>query len=124
MPPKFHQYRDIAIKAVDDVMGETMRHYPLKDGKADGTRSQADLIGPLRTGNADEKNVAGTSASWGSRITAGKAQAHFSRGANPELVLRDGDKLRALDRAGQPWFLVNSVDDRNHGRLIVELDEI
>ncbi|WP_375261851.1 hypothetical protein [Palleronia sp.] len=124
MPPKFHQYRDMAIKAVDGVMAETLRHYPLNKGEADATRTRTDLQGVLRTGNADEKNVAGTSTSWGSRIVSGKARAHFSRVAYPELAIRDGDKLRAMDRAGQPWFSVSSIDDRNHGRLIAELNEI
>ena len=114
----------LAIKAVDDVMAETLRHYPLSKGEADASRNRTDLQGVLRTGNADEKNVAGTSTSWGSRIAAGKARAHISRVAYPDLVIHDGDKLRAMDRAGQPWFAVSSVDDRNHGRLIAELNEI
>jgi hypothetical protein len=43
------------------------------------------------------------------------------RAAYPDLDIRDGDKVQAIERQGQPWFVVKSVDRRHHVRLIVHL---
>lgn len=125
MPPKFHAHRDKAIRKVDELMAETVRHYPMVSGTtADPERDKSDVSAPLRTGGVDNDGVGGASQSWGARISSGKAKLHISRVAYPDIVVRRGDRFRALDRAGQPWFAVDNLDDRNHSRIIVELDEI
>ena len=120
----FHKYRDLAVRAVDGLMGETLRLVPLESGRTDPARPPRDVISPLRVGVEENDGVSGKSKSWGSRIASGKAQAHISRAEYPDLVLRQGDRLRAVERAGQPWFEVDAVNDRDHARMIVELVEV
>lgn len=120
----FHKYRDLAVRAVDDLMGETLHVLPINAGKIDPARTARDVISPLRVGVEENDGVSGKSKSWGARIASGKARAHISREKYPDLVLRQGDRLRAVERAGRPWFEVDSVGDRDHSRLIVELDEV
>ena len=120
----FHKYRDLAVRTVDELMGETLRIVPLDGGRADATRTPREVISPLRVGVEENDGVSGKSKSWGSRIASGKARAHISRTEYPDLLVRQGDRLRAVERAGQPWFEVDAVGDRDHARIIVALVEI
>ena len=121
---KFHKYRDLAVRAVDDLMGEALRIVPMDGGRIDPARTPGEVTAPLRVGAEESDGVGGKSQAWRSRISSGKAQAHISREAYPDLVVRKGDRLRAIERAGQPWFEVDAVADRDHARLILELVEI
>ncbi|WP_421998204.1 hypothetical protein [Roseovarius confluentis] len=124
MPPKFHAHRDKAIRKVDEIMGETLRHYPMINGMADAARVKTEFTAVVRSGQAEEKNVSGTSASWGSRITSGKTEVHISRLAYPDLLVKDGDRIVALDRPGEHRFQVAGINDRMHGRIILEVTEL
>ncbi|MFD2814950.1 hypothetical protein ACFSYD_11915 [Paracoccus aerius] len=75
----FQQIQADAIRAVDAVMSEILRHFPLA-GKADATRTQSDIKGVLRVGRNKEASVTGgAAASWSQRIAAGKAELHLDR---------------------------------------------
>ncbi|SFQ55682.1 hypothetical protein SAMN05421853_11013 [Roseivivax halotolerans] len=102
-------------------MGEALRHFPLENGLTDNSRDVIDLTAVLRVGNAEPSSVGGST--WNSRLAVDKAQAHVSHSAYPELEIKVGDKLRAVERPGEPWFEVLSINDRMQGRLIVELGE-
>ena len=123
MPPKFHRYRDMAIKAVDDVMAETVKLSFLDKGAVDASRPALEIKAVLRVGNSKASSMAGgTAKSWNTRIAAGKAEVHIDRATYPDVVLRVGDAVRAMDRPGLPWFEVLSVNDRGF-RLVAELGE-
>lgn len=116
----FQEIQADAIRAVDAVMSETLRHFPLAAGKADATRAQFDIRGVLRVGRNKDMNAAGEpGAAWSQRIAAGKAELHLDRTELPDL--RKGDKLRATERAGSPWFEVLSMTETAHGRLVLDL---
>ncbi|MGN7867785.1 hypothetical protein [Paracoccus sp. 22332] len=116
----FQQIQADAIRAVDAVMSETLRHFPLAAGKADATRTQSDIRGVLRVGRNKEVSVTGgAAASWSQRIAAGKAELHLDRTGLPDV--RKGDKLRATERPGSPWFEVLSMTESAHGRLVLDL---
>jgi len=109
---------------VDDVWAETLRHLPLIDGQQDAGRVALDFIAPLRTGDRETERVSfgrGNTARAG--IRAGGGILRIDRAAYPDLVLRKGDKIVALDRDGQPVFEVQAIDDRSHLRLICELGD-
>lgn len=116
----FHAIRDEAIRAVDAVMSERVRHLPLTGGVRDATRPQVEFEAVLRVGNAKDRDAAGTNT-WGQRVSYGKAEMHIARGVAP--AIRKGDKLRAVERDRQPFFEVLSVNERQHGRVVVELGE-
>ncbi|WP_274626569.1 hypothetical protein [Arvimicrobium flavum] len=56
-------------------------------------------------------------------ITGRRSQLFIDRTAYPDLMVRKGDKVRALEMAGQPWFAVSSVDGRHPSRLVLELGD-
>lgn len=123
MPAPFHALRDRAVAAVDAVMAEEVRLLFLDKGRADASRASTTVKGVLRAGGSDVRTPTGGRA-WASRIAAGKAELHLSRaGYGPAPVLRKGDKVKALERAGQPLWEVSHVDDRHHDRVVVALSE-
>jgi hypothetical protein len=126
MPPaRFHALRDRVLAQVDQRFAErVLLSFLGADGRLDASRPSVEIEAPLRTGTKGAANMAGGfSQSWRTRLAAGKSQLHIDPVANPGIVLRPKDKVRALDRLGQPWFEVVHFDDRNHTRHIAELSE-
>lgn len=121
----FHAIRDRAIAAVDLVMAEEVRLLFLdKHGKSDTSRTNVNVRGILRVGGGGARSPTG-GTSWESRIAAGRAEFHIDRseyGDRP--MLRNDDKIKAVERDGNPLFEVSRIDDRHHGRLIIELSEV
>ena len=116
----FQQIQADAIRAVDAVMSETLWHFPLAAGEPDATRTQSDIKGVLRVGRNKDSNTAGDrGAGWAQRIATGKAELHLDRGGLPDV--RKGDKLRATERPGSPWFEVLGMTETAHGRLVLDL---
>ena len=116
--------RDELRGAVDDAWSETIRHLPLDQGQQDPSRARAEFKAVLRTG---DRSVEEMTFKRGSIQRAGLAAdggyLRVDRGTYPNLHLRKDDKIVALDRVGQPVFLINHVDDRSHLRLICELGD-
>lgn len=110
---------------VDDVWSETIRHLPLASGVKDPTRDPSQFVAVLRTGDRDVERVSfGRSKTSRAGIAADGGYLRIDRVVNAALEIRKGDKVVALDRAGQPVFEVLSVDDRSHLRLICDLGDV
>lgn len=120
--PAFHAYRDKAIRAVDRVMAETVRLYPMRSGTADPGRDQAEFQAVARVGGEGSNGITGRE-DWSSRISSGEATVHIDRAAYTGPAIRKGDRVRLMDRVGQPWFDVLTINDRQHGRLVLHLGE-
>ena len=111
-------------EGVDAIWAETIRFLPMNDGLPDEARGHPEFQAVLRTGSKDEERV-----SFGKRsapppgFTGSGGTLRIDRVAYPDLLMRQDDKLVALDRAGEPVFLIALVDDRSHHRLIVELGD-
>ena len=110
----------------DDDFAEALLLSAMMNGaQPDTTRGQTPFRAVLRTGGGEERNLAGGYAqSWRTRIASDKAQLHIDIAAYPDLVIKQHDKVRALDRRGRPWFSIARIDDRDAPRLILELDGI
>ena len=109
---------------VDDVWAERVRHLPMSGADADPDRPRLEFSAPLRTEGRDahrldERTSRGSRAS----VMAGAGVLRIDREAHPDVFPRQGDKVVALDRPGEPIFEILSVDDRSHLRLICELGE-
>lgn len=122
---RFHATRDAVLSAVDKVFAEPIKLSFLKPNKTvDPDRPARMIEGVLRVGSGEASRPGGGFAqSWSTRIVAGKAELHIDPVAYPGLDIRQGDKVRADSRIGQPWFEVLHVDDRSSTRLVVELSE-
>lgn len=113
----------MTTSAVDRTFSEPLALFFLAKGKADAMRVNLTVEAPLVVGAGASDSPAGRVQSWGSRIASGKARAFIARSTYSGPAIREGDKLRAVNRAGQPWFEVAHVDDRDATRLILHLVE-
>lgn len=108
----------------DDAFGERVLISPLHKGIADPSRQPAEVVGVLRTRPGKSENLAGGRAQSWSATLDGSVSALAVDGARyPDLVVRRGDAVRALERRGQPWFEVDRIDDRGAPRLVFEFTE-
>lgn len=121
----YAEIRQRTLAAVDRVFAETVLLAPQKQGRADPDRQPIEIRAPLRVGGGEQTNVSGGQAeSWRTQLASGKAELHIDRATYTGPILRGKDRVRALDRAGQPWFEVLRVDDRGDTRLVLELGEV
>ena len=117
--------RSRIVAAVDRTFAEQVRLSFLRRGVVDADRPARVIRAVLRVGSGDERNLSGGMAQdWSTRIAAGKAELHIDRSAYPDVILREDDRVCALDRPGQPWFQVQRIDDRGDTRLVLALGEI
>lgn len=121
---RFHELRDKVLVGVDHVFAEPVRLSFFKSGVLDPSRPAVEIEAVLRVGEGKNTSVSSDgSRGWRSRIVADKAQLHIDRVKYPDLVVRTGDKVKALSRPGEFWFEVSDVDDRSHTRLVLNLNE-
>ncbi|PZP69063.1 MAG: hypothetical protein DI604_18565 [Delftia acidovorans] len=121
---RFHDLRDKVLAGVDQKFAEPVRLSFLKNEATDPDRQQVVIEAVLRVGEGKTTSVGfGSASSWRTRIVAGKAQLHIDRTTYTGPQPRQGDKVRALSRHGEPLFEVASVDDRSHTRLVLNLNE-
>lgn len=118
------EYAEELASAVDDEWSEEVRILPMRDGEPDPERTPLELLAVLRTGERREERY-----SFGSRaaslpgIAASGGTLKIRRSDFPALDVRQDDKVVALDRHGEPVFLVRMVDDRSHHRIILQLED-
>jgi hypothetical protein len=116
--------REELMDEVDEVWAESLRHLPMKSGVPDPERAPSVFTAVLRTGDrAVERVGAGRGNAMRPAMTSDGGTLRIDRQAYPDLEVRKGDKLVALDRDGQPIFEFQSVDDRSHLRLICDLGD-
>jgi len=116
-------WRDLEGK-VDRIMarafGEKVRLSFLKNGTVDPDRPTVDIVAILHAGG-DDSYAAGTGMR--TRLSAGKAELVIDRSTYAGSMPRNGDKVRANDREGQPWFQVAAVSDRYSNLLVLSLGQ-
>lgn len=116
--------REELMDQVDDVWAEVIRILPLSNGQQDPGRDKLEIYAVIRTGEREKVDPKyGRGASSRSSVMADGGYLRIDRTAYPSLVLKQHDKLVALDRKGEPVFEILSVDDRSHLRLICELGD-
>lgn len=101
-----------------ETFGESVRLSFLKDGTADPDRPLTEIVAILRTGGDDSFSVGN---GLRSRISGAKAELVIDRSTYAGPWPRAGDRVRANDRAGQPWFEVSAVADRYSNLLVLSL---
>ncbi|SMC43013.1 hypothetical protein SAMN06297251_102132 [Fulvimarina manganoxydans] len=124
MPAPDEKYRALAKSGRASIWDEALRLYPLKNGVVDQSRPLHSCTGSVRQGNEKEANASGGGAqAWSTRIAAGEAEAYITRSTYTGPQIKEGDKLRRMDRAGQPFYEIASVNDRDAGDIILKLTE-
>lgn len=116
--------REDLMEAVDDVWAETIRHLPLSSGQEDLTREKVEILAVIRTGDRETQRMNfGRGNTARSGVAAAGGHLRVDRTAYPDINLRKGDMIVALERPGAPAFEVLTDDDRSHLRLICELGD-
>lgn len=121
-PSPFEELRDQLFSAVDDQFAEKVLLAFKHDNQNDPTRANVEISAILRTQEELATPFSGNKdKTWNSVIAGHVSELHIDREAFPDVVLRKGDKVRAISRHNKPWYEVLYVDDRSHRRLIVKL---
>ncbi|WP_099864726.1 hypothetical protein [Pararhizobium haloflavum] len=122
---RYHGLRDDIAEAIDEEFGELVKIWPKKDGVTDPERANLTIIAVVRTRPEQRNNLAGgRTRNWNASVSAGTTELRIAIGRYPEIRLRRGDIVEAVEREGGPLFEVLSVQDRSHVRLIAELGEV
>lgn len=125
LPARYHALRDRTFAQVDNIFAEPVRLSFMKDGVVDPDRPMVEIEAPLRVGPGKQTSPAGSMVqSWQSSVAAQGGELRIDRVKYPALVLRAGDRVKALARPGEPWFEVLTAEDRGGGRLVIQLGEV
>ncbi len=104
--------------AVDDAFAERVSIVPHKDGRLDQSRPIIETKAILRVSGQRTKSLG---EGWNISLATSKNLLFLDARNLPDLVLRRLDKVKALDRPGQPFFEVLTVHQRGEMRILVEL---
>lgn len=103
--------------------GESVRLSFLKSGAVDPDRPAIDIVAVLAAGGDDSKPVSDGDR-FRSRLSLGQAELFIDGSSYSGPRPRKGDRVRANDRAGRPWFEVAAVSDRYSNLIVLSLGEI
>ncbi len=103
--------------------GESVRLSFLKGQVADPDRQMIEVDAILHVGG-DDSRAPGPTGTYRSRLSLGEAELFLDRSTYSGPDPKVGDKIRANDRAGKPWFEVAAVSDRYSNLIVVKLGQI
>lgn len=109
-----------ATQTADRVFGEPVRLSFFKNGEADPDRPVADIRAQLHLPGESDAVPGRSGASFTTQLVGGTGLLVIQK-----LVfngdLRQGDKVRADDRDGQPWFEILSVDKAGASQIVAQI---
>lgn len=112
---------------VDGVMqaswGESVRLAFMKGEALDTARPAIELRAILHVAG-DRVVASGPADTYRTLQALGGSELVLNRATYTGPVPREGDKVRALDRAGKPWFRVANVSDRYSNLIVLNLGEV
>jgi hypothetical protein len=111
-------------RKIGRFFGENVRLSFLKEGVIDPDRAMIDTKAILATGGDDSAPIGDGVSRYRSRLSLGQAELFIDRSTYTGPMPRTGDKVRASDRAGKPWFEVSAVSDRYSNLIVLSLGEV
>lgn len=103
--------------------GESVRLSFMNKQVVDPDRPTVEIIALLHVGG-DDSRAPGPTGTYRSRLSLGEAELFLDRSTYTGPDPKVGDKVRANDRAGKPWFEVAAVSDRYSNLIVVKLGQI
>ncbi|WP_024899515.1 hypothetical protein [Brucella rhizosphaerae] len=100
--------------------GESVRLSFMKGQVADPAQPMIDINAVLHVGG-DDSRAPGPTGTYRSRLSLGEAELFLDRSTYSGPVPKEGDKIRANDRDGKPWFEVAAVSDRYSNLIVLKL---
>lgn len=122
--PNWRNLEAAVDQKIGRAFGEEVRLSFLKDGEVDPARPAIEVVAVLHTGGDDSKPLGNGNDRFRSRLSLGQAELFIDRSTYAGPMPRKGDKVRANDRAGKPWFEVAAVSDRYSNLLVLTLGEV
>jgi hypothetical protein len=110
-------------RKIGRAFGESIRLSFLKGGVVDPGRAMVDIRATLATGGDDSSPIGDGMNRYRSRLSLSQAELFIDRSSYSGPMPRTGDKVRANDRPGQPWFEVSMVSDRYSNLIVLSLGE-
>lgn len=106
---------------VGGVFSESVRLSFMRDGAMDPDRALVEIDALLAAGGDDAQAIGTGDDRLRARLTLGEAELFIDRSTYAGPLPRKGDRVRANDRPGQPWFEVASVSDRYSNLIVLTL---
>ncbi|SMD10040.1 hypothetical protein SAMN06297251_12728 [Fulvimarina manganoxydans] len=115
-------FRTLLTKTVDGVLSEKVLFSFFENGDVDPARPQQTVVGRLKLAPARSVNPAARNTmNWQIEMTAGTAELAISMLDYPDLVVKERDMVKPLERPGAKWWSVASADPRGGARLVIQL---
>lgn len=103
--------------------GESVRLSFMKGQVADPAKPMINIDAVLHVGG-DDSRAPGPTGTYRSRLSLGEAELFLDRSTYSGPVPKQGDKIRANDRDGKPWFEVAAVSDRYSNLIVIKLGHV
>lgn len=100
--------------------GESVRLSFMKGQMADPAKPMIEVTAVLHVGG-DDSHAPGPTGRYRSRLSLGEAELFLDRSSYSGPIPQVGDKVRANERDGKPWFEVASVSDRYSNLIVLKL---
>lgn len=100
--------------------GESIRLSFMKHQQPDPDRPIIDTHAVLHVGGDDSKSP-GPTGTYRSRLSLSEAELFLDRSVYTGPIPVTGDRVRANDRQGEPWFEVAAVSDRYSNLIVLKL---
>lgn len=106
--------------------GESVRLSFMKGQVADSARPMMEVTtAVLHVGGDDSHSPGpGPAGSYRTRLSLGEAELFLDRSTYSGPMPQAGDKVRANDREGKPWFEVAAVSDRYSNLIVLKLGHV
>lgn len=103
--------------------GESVRLSFMDGQVADTSRPMIEVTAVLHVGG-DDSYAPGPTGTYRSRLSLGEAELFVDRSSYSGPLPQKGDKVRANDREGKPWFEVAAVSDRYSNLIVLKLGHV
>ncbi len=111
-----------ADSITESAFGESVRLSFFINQVVDPDRPLVDIRAILHVGGDDSKPVQ-DGLKYRTRLTAGKGELFINRDTYSGPMPRQGDRVRANERVGMPFYEVASVSDRYSNLIVLELNQ-
>lgn len=110
----------IVDQKIGQSYGESVRLSFMEGQVADPAKPMIDVTAVLHVGGDDSRSP-GPTGTYRTRLSLSEAELFLDRSIYEGPIPQAGDKVRANDRDGKPWFEVAAVSDRYSNLVVLKL---
>lgn len=110
----------MATRTADRLFGESVRLSFFSGGQPDPERPPADLQAQLHLPGESDASPARGNSSFSTHLVGGTGLLIIQK-ADFAGQVREGDKVRANARDGQPWFEILTADTKGASQIVAQI---